>query len=60
MVTRYRKARLLSGIGKELKENPPKILEKTRKKKGAKAANKQRIAILLSKAREAGANIPYS
>ena len=54
-----RKARLLSGIGKELKKNPPKILAKTRKKKGAKAANKQRIAILLSKAREAGANIPY-
>ena len=54
-----RKARFLTVSGKELKENPPKILEKTRKKKGAKAANKQRIAILLSKAREAGANIPY-
>jgi len=54
-----RKARLLSGIGKELKKNPPAILEKTRKKKGAKAANKQRVAILLSKARAKGADISY-
>ena len=53
-----RTSRILSGIGEELKENPPSILAKTRKKKGAKAAEKQRKAILLSKAREAGAHIP--
>lgn len=45
------RARLRS-IGQELKDNPPKVLEKTRRKKGAKAANKQRVAILLSKARQ--------
>lgn len=42
----------LERIGHELKTNPPKILEKTRRKKGKKAAEKQRIAILLSKARQ--------
>ena len=52
-------ARILSGIGEELHDNPPSILAKTRKKKGAKAAEKQRKAILLSKAREAGARIPH-
>ena len=41
-----------------MKENPPSILAKTRKKKGAKAAESVRRAILLSKAREAGAHIP--
>ncbi|HEY7195536.1 MAG TPA: hypothetical protein VH439_17465 [Gemmatimonadales bacterium] len=44
----------------EVKQNPPKILAKTRKKKGKKKANKQRIAIALSKARAAGARIPQS
>ena len=42
---------LLHKIGHELKMNPPKILTATRRKKGAKAAEKQRRAILLSKAR---------
>jgi hypothetical protein len=37
--------------GHELKVNPPKILAKTRKKKGKKRADKQRVAIMLSKAR---------
>jgi len=37
----------------EIKANPPAILAKTAKKKGAKAANKQRIAIGLNKARRA-------
>jgi len=50
-----RKAMILQSIGHELKENPPKILAKTRKKKGKKAAESQRRAILLSKGREAGA-----
>lgn len=35
----------------EIKANPPAILAKTAKKKGAKAANKQRVAIGLNKAR---------
>lgn len=58
MAKQTRTARILSGIGEELKEDPPSILAKTRRKKGKKAANRQRTAILLSKAREAGANIP--
>ena len=41
----------LQAAGHEIKENPPAILEKTAKKKGKSAAKKQRIAILLSKAR---------
>jgi hypothetical protein len=48
----------LEAAGHELKHNPPKILAKTRRKKGKKAANKQRVAILLSKARRAGAKVP--
>lgn len=38
--------------GHEVKENPPAILAKTAKKKGKKAARKQKIAIMLSKARK--------
>ncbi len=53
-----RNARILTGIGRELRDNPPAILDKTRRKKGAAAADRQRVAILLSKAREAGASIP--
>jgi len=42
----------------EVKENPPAVLAKTAKKSGAARADKQRIAIALSKARAAGAKIP--
>lgn len=49
--------RILSNVGKELKNNPPKILAKTKRKKGKAAAEKQRVAILLSKARKRGAKI---
>lgn len=49
---------ILKSVGKELKQNPPSILAKTAKKKGKTQANKQRVAILLSKARKAGARIP--
>lgn len=42
----------------EIKKNPPAILAKTRAKKGAAQAEKQRVAIGLSKARAAGANVP--
>ena len=52
-----RSARILSGIGSELKDNPPAILAKTRRKKGVGVADKQRVAILLSKARKAGASV---
>jgi len=44
--------KILSSVGKELKKNPPRILAKTKKKKGKKAMEKQRVAILLSKARK--------
>ena len=52
-----RSARILSAIGREMKDNPPDILAKTRRKKGAAQAEKQRRAILLSKARRAGAAV---
>lgn len=42
----------------EVKKNPPKVLAKTKKKSGTAQANKQRVAIALSKARQAGANVP--
>ncbi len=50
-------AAIIASVGRELKHNPPKVLAKTRRKKGAKAANRQRTAILLSKARGRGANV---
>lgn len=53
-----RTARILADVGHELKNNPPRILSKTRRKEGKKAAETQRVAILLSKARAAGARIP--
>jgi hypothetical protein len=49
--------RILKKIGEELRDNPPRILSKTRRKKGAKAAERQRKAILLSKARSKGAGV---
>lgn len=52
-----RKARVLADVGRELKRDPPEVLAKTRRKKGAGAAEKQRVAILLSKARERGAEV---
>lgn len=58
MAGQTRTAHILSRIGDELKENPPSILVETRRKKGKKAAGRQRTAILLSKAREAGVDMP--
>ncbi len=49
---------ILQTIGHELKENPPGILAKTRRQKGPVAAQDQKVAILLNKARKAGAKIP--
>lgn len=48
---------ILDSIGKELRDNPPGILAKTRRKEGPKASEKQRVAILLNKARKAGAKV---
>ena len=50
-------AEILEGAGHEMKVNPPKILAHTREKFGAKRAEEQRVAILLSKARRRGAKI---
>ena len=48
----------MEAIGHEMKANPPAILNSTRRKFGAPQANKQRVAIMLSKARRAGVKIP--
>ena len=50
----HRENSILKKIAREMKKNPPAVLAKTEKKKGKKAAEKQRVAILLSKARKAG------
>lgn len=55
--SKRRGAAIIQSAGHELKANPPKILAKTRRKKGAKAAARQRTAILLSKARSRGARV---
>lgn len=52
-----RSASILADVGHEIKSNPPAILAKTRRKKGAAAAEDQRKAILLSKARDRGARV---
>lgn len=44
-------AGMLSAAFHEMKKNPPKVLEKTRRKHGAAAAERQRVAIAMSKAR---------
>ena len=46
---------IIGSIGKELKQNPPGMLAKTRRKKGPARAESQRVAILLNKARKQGA-----
>ncbi len=42
----------------EVKHNEPDIVAETRAKEGEAAAEKQKVAIALSKARAAGADIP--
>ncbi len=49
---------ILEDVGHEIKTNPPAILGKTAAKYGPGRASKQRVAILLSKARKAGASVP--
>lgn len=48
----------ISAIADEMKANPPSILRATRRKFGVERSEKQRVAILLSKARQAGVKIP--
>jgi hypothetical protein len=48
----------LKAAGQEMKENPPAILARTRSKFGAARAEKQRRAILMSKAGSSGVKTP--
>lgn len=48
----YPKESAIEHSGHELKKNPPKILSRTSKKFGRAKARKQRIAIMLNKARK--------
>ena len=48
----------LQRIGHEMKVNPPRILAHTASKFGAARAARQKRAILLNKARRAGARLP--
>jgi hypothetical protein len=57
MAKKTKSKKILSAVGKELKENEPAVLAKTRREKGKAAAEKQRKAILISKARKKGARI---
>jgi len=41
----------LEAAGSEMKANPPSVLATTRRKFGAERAEKQRVAILMNKAR---------
>lgn len=53
-----RSKRKVEAAFREVKRDEPSVVAKTRRKKGAKAAEKQKIAIALDKARKAGAKIP--
>ena len=48
----------LKRIGHEMRVNPPRILAHTASKFGVARAARQKRAILLSKARRAGARLP--
>lgn len=50
--------KIIEGVGQEMKSNPPSQLAKTAAKFGPAIAKKQRVAILLSKAKGRGAKIP--
>jgi len=54
---RTRKDAILEKVGHELKVNEPGIVGHTRRKFGASRAKAQKTAILLNKARKAGARI---
>ncbi len=46
---------IIESVGKELKENEPSIVSRTREKYGPQRSRKQKIAIMLSKSRKLGA-----
>lgn len=50
--------KLIKAAGKEIKNNPPSILVKTAKKSGTAQMKRQKVAIMLSKARANGADLP--
>lgn len=52
-----RSRKTLESVGHELKENQPRQLVNTARKFGKKRAEKQRVAILLNKARKRGAKV---
>jgi len=52
------KSSILKAVGNEIKNNPPSVLKDTQRKFGIARAQKQKTAILLSKARKLGANVP--
>lgn len=58
MATKKKDQTTLQSVGHELKVNPPGIVRRTARKFGRERAEKQRVAILLSKARRRGASIP--
>ena len=51
---------VLNEVGAELQKNPPRIVNRTRAKYGRAAAQKQVVAIMLSKARRRGVKIKQS
>lgn len=50
-MAKYPPKAAIQAAGHEMKKEPPKILAKTKRKKGKAAAEKQRVAIMLDKAR---------
>lgn len=48
----------VSAAFSEVTQNPPKVVQGTQAKFGAKRARKQQVAIALNKARKAGAALP--
>lgn len=52
-MAKYPSPTAIEAAGHEIKTNPPKILRHTAKKFGKADARKQRVAIMLSKARRA-------
>jgi len=54
----YKSKSIVKRMFDEVHSNTPRAVKRTARKKGKAAAEKQRVAIALSKARRAGANIP--
>lgn len=58
MPSHTRSERLVRAAFREVSRDEPRVVARTRRKKGAAAARRQKTAIALSKARAAGADIP--